>query len=98
MRTNDSLLNDREHECIVHALGLTRRCASRGKFGRRWAYRNYFAAGDQDVPIWRSLEKRGLARITHRRGSHRPFHTFAVTLQGVIAADLQKYVPKSMIV
>lgn len=90
-----TVLSDDEYSCIVHALGLTRR-GGRGRFGCRWAYRNYFAAGGKDVEVWRGLERRGLAEQICKPGSLRPFHTFAVTEDGMRAADVVAYMPGSM--
>lgn len=91
-----TILESRQYDHIVHALGLTRR-GGKGRFGRRWAYRNYFAAADRDVASWRDLEAKGLALQICKPGSLRPFHTFAVTLAGMKAAALTQYVPLEMI-
>lgn len=87
-----TLLESAQYSNIVHALGLTRR-GGRGRFGRRWAYRNYFAAGEADVQSWRDLEAKGLARQICKPGSLRPFHTFEVTPEGMAASDVLKYIP-----
>jgi len=91
-----TLLTTPEYRAMVHALGLTRR-GGRGRFGRRWAYRNYFAAGGKDVDLWRGLEGRGLARQICRPGSLRPFHTFEVTPEGMAAMDVMRYIPRELI-
>ena len=88
-------MTDEQRSHIVHALGLTRR-GGRGRFGRRWAYRNYFAAGEADVPAWRDLEVNGFARQICKPGSLRPFHTFEVTVEGMAAAGVLDYVPASI--
>lgn len=90
-----TVLHTTEYEAILHALGLTPRGRG-GRCGRRWAYRNYFAAGEADVAMWRRLEERGFALQICAPGSLRPFHTYEVTPEGIAAADLSGYVPKSM--
>lgn len=89
------MLTDEQRSNIVHALGLTPR-GGRGRFGCRWAYRNYFAAGEADVQSWRDLEARGLARQIAKPGSLRPFHTFEVTPAGMKAAGVTGYIPSAM--
>lgn len=91
-----TVLSVDEYRAIVHALGLTRR-GGRGRFGARWAYRNYFAAGGKDVELWRGLEKRGFALQICGTGTLRPFHTFEVTPEGMAAADVLRYVPARML-
>jgi len=91
-----SPVSGRERAVIIHALGLTPRGGSK-RLGRRLAYRNYFAAGEADVPVWRKLEAKGMARQVCRPGSLRPFHTFTVTESGVTAAGISAYVPASLL-
>jgi len=90
-----SAISEDERSAMVHALGLTRR-GKKGKFGRRWAYRNYFAAGESDALLWRGLEDRGLARQISKPGSLRPFHTFEVTYAGMKEIGALPYVPMEM--
>ena len=91
-----TLLADEEYTMMVHALGLTRK-GGRGRFGRRWAYRNYYAASQGDAEVWRKLMKRGLAKSACEPKPLRPFHTFAVTQKGMAAADVLAYVPKEIL-
>lgn len=91
------MLDKREREAIMHALGLTRR-GGRGKAGRRWACRNYFAAGGADVVVWRGLVQRGLARTLRAVNPELcSYPGFAVTLAGARAAGMAEYVPNSII-
>lgn len=91
-----TLLQDGEYTMMIHALGLTRR-GGRGRFGKRWAHRNYYAAGTCDVEIWQNLVKRNLAKIISEPSAVRQFHIFAVTKEGMAAADVLAYIPKDFI-
>lgn len=91
-----SELTTEERQAITHALGLTRR-GGKGRTGRRWAYRNYFAAGGKDVATWQGLVKRGLACTLRPVDPNNKTPGFAVTHAGTIAAGLRGYVPASII-
>lgn len=78
---------------MVHALGLTPRRRGR-KFGRRWAYRNYFYAGTVDVPIWRHLVELGFAKEVKQSSPRSMTISFCVTKEGVEAIGAEKYIPK----
>ena len=91
-----TLLEDDEYTMIIHALGLTRR-GGRGRFGKRWAYRNFYAASDTDAEIWMKLVKREFAKLIQNPGTQRPFHMFAVTRDGMVAADVLRYISKEIL-
>jgi len=85
-------MNDRQRQMIRHALGLYMRANGRS---RRWAFRNHFNAGTADEPEWRGLEAQGYAvcwRVPFVEGP-----IFTVTEAGVSAADLARYVPRSLV-
>lgn len=87
------MLTEDETHVIEHALGLTRR-GGKGRTGRRWAYRNYFAAGGKDVDVWQGLVNRGLATTLRPINPETcRYPGFAVTRAGVEAAGLTAYVP-----
>jgi hypothetical protein len=66
-------LESREIEAIKHALGWPKN------------YRNYFCAGDDDVPTWEGLVAKGLA---FERPNHlSPDRLFHVTSAGKRALD-----------
>ena len=96
MRTSSNTLNPREYSVIAHALGLSG-TYDRYKPRRRWAYRNYFAAGPKDVETWRRLVKRGLACTLRPVDPTNTTPGFAVTHAGAVAAGLRNYVPTSII-
>ena len=90
-------LEPREYDVIAHALGLTG-THDRFKPRRRWAYRNYFAAGGKDVETWLGLVERGLARpLRPIDPSSCQYPGFAVTHEGAVAAGLRSYVPPKII-
>ena len=89
------LTRDEKH-VIAHALGLTPRGGSR-KAGRRWAYRNYFAAGGKDVATWRRLVARGFACTLRPVDPANKTPGFAVTHAGAVASGLRGYVPSAII-
>lgn len=91
-----SYLTQEEQHVIAHALGLTPR-GGPSRTGRRWAYRNYFAAGGKDVDVWRGLVDRGLACNLRPVDPSNTTPGFAVTNAGAIAAGLRGYVPASII-
>lgn len=78
---------------IIYALGLTRR-GGRGKLGRRWACRNFYAAGEGAESVWRDLEASGFAREILGPSTLFPHTIFAVTRAGMIAAGVLAYVPE----
>ncbi len=91
------MLTEAENHVIKHALGLTGR-GGRGRTGRRWAYRNYFAAGDKDVAVWTALVARGLACTLRPVGPEAcSYPGFAVTAAGVEAAGLTAYVSHGLL-
>jgi hypothetical protein len=85
-------ISERERDVIIHALGLTRRGSSKGQFGRRWAYRNYFDAGRGYALTWDALVERGLAK--RHMGNSGAVYT--VTAAGMAAAGATYYVPREM--
>lgn len=90
------ILTDTERELIQHALGLGS-THTRFKPARRWAYRNYFAAGGSDVEAWQALVARGFAvTLRPRYPDACPYPGFAVTRSGVEAAGFGSYVPRSL--
>lgn len=91
-----SELSKEERNVITHALGLTPRGGS-PRSGRRWAYRNYFAAGGKDVATWEGLLARGFACTLRPVDPRNTTPGFAVTHAGAVAAGLRQYVPASVI-
>jgi hypothetical protein len=89
-------LEPREYDVIAHALGLGG-TYDRFKPRRRWAYRNYFAAGGKDVETWRGLVDRGLACTLRPVDPRNASPGFAVTHEGAVAAGLRNYVPAKII-
>lgn len=92
------LLEGREREVALHALGLT---AYGGGRRRRWAYRNRFAAGDdgEDRATWDRMESAGLARgiaVPPALGSGR---RFALTQTGMLAlgSDVVRRIPDGIL-
>jgi len=85
-----------EYAVIAHALGLSG-TYDRFKPRRRWAYRNYFAAGAKDVETWRGLVARGLACTLRPVDPSNTTPGFAVTHAGAVAAGLRNYVPAHII-
>lgn len=82
-------LDDKERDVILHALGLSRR--------RRWAYRNHFAAGGEDVSIWKGLVDRGLASGGNNLMNEvMPYPLFRVTRLGAEAAGVGNKVPRAL--
>lgn len=86
-------MTDKERSFMVHALGLTRRGRKGSKFGRRWAYRNYFCAADCDVPTWDSLVERGLAHLIGVPRDEMKYRTYAVSPLGILEIGAAQYVP-----
>lgn len=86
----------REYDVIAHALGLGG-TYDRYKPRRRWAYRNYFAAGGKDVQTWQGLVGRGLACTLRPVDPSNDTPGFAVTHAGAVAAGLRNYVPAKII-
>ncbi len=70
-------LTEREREFIRHALGLSNRSIG---------YRNYFAAGGDDVQVGRALAARGLA-IEAKKTALFPDPFFYITSAGFRAAQ-----------
>jgi hypothetical protein len=89
-------LDRQEHEVIAHALGLGS-TYDPSKPCRRWAYRNYFAAGNKDVGTWQGLVARGLACTLRPVDPLNETPGFAVTHEGAVAAGLRSYVPAKII-
>lgn len=86
-----------EYDVIAHALGLGG-TYDRFKPRRRWAYRNYFAAGGKDIDTWKGLVDQGFATpLRPRDPATCNYPGFAVTHAGAIAAGLRNYVPASII-
>lgn len=83
-----TVLTVQEYKHMVHALGLTRR-GGRGRFGRRWAYRN-FSAGFSDIAAWRGLVERGLAWQCYDE-------LFKLTRKGIAAIDATRYVTRRIL-
>jgi hypothetical protein len=90
------MIEPREYDVIAHALGLGG-THNRYKPRRRWAYRNYFAAGGKDVETWRGLVARGLACTLRPVDPRNTTAGYAVTHAGAVASGLRKYVPFSII-
>jgi hypothetical protein len=89
-------INPEEYDVIAHALGLSG-TYDRYKPRRRWAYRNYFAAGGKDVQTWESLVARGLAATLRPVNPDNTTPGFSVTHAGTVAAGLRNYVPASIL-
>lgn len=82
-------MNGREKDVMMHALGFSR--------PRRWAYRNYFAAGDIDGKIWDGLVKQGLARAHGNLPSEiMPYPCYSVTQAGIEALGIRHKVPQDI--
>ena len=88
-------ISNREKELIIHALGLTPK-KGKSKFGRRWAYRNYFCAGIVDEPIWKELVAKGFARERTQGKRLTEYRVFYVTPDGAKEAGAYNYIPNSM--
>lgn len=89
----DRELTDKERSVIIHALGLTPR-GGRRQFGCRWAYRNYFCAGEKDEAVWDKLVARGLAFKSGRpKSAGMPYSVYGVTRLGVELIGARNHVP-----
>ena len=93
-----TVLKTSEYNAMAHALGLTPRYSSRGRFGRRWAYRNYFSAGGEDIALWDGLVDRGLARRIGELVIYQSIDiVFEVTHKGMTVIDAMQYIPRSVL-
>ena len=68
--TKAGALSEVERDKIRHALGLKR---------SEKPYRNAFAAGPDDVPVWEGLRERGLAELSRADGE---FPVYRVSADG----------------
>ncbi|MFW6002626.1 MAG: hypothetical protein ACOCQD_04735 [archaeon] len=73
--SDENIMTDEEFHCARHALGLGISNVS---------YRNYFSAGEYDIPIWESMCQKGFAfENTNLDKSINPDPTYHLTQEGI---------------
>ena len=84
-------MTQEENHLLRHAIGLSPHPWKSGSCENRYSYRNYFAAGGDDVDKWDTLVSQGYAKRCSPTELH-DYVVFKVTKRAVIAMGLRNYV------